>query len=358
MSKLERITLHPLFQLTLARMREFVREPEALFWVFVFPVLLALALGVAFRNRPQDKVRVAVEDSPRAAAMVELLSGSSELRVTVSNRAEADAAMRRGKEDLLVRVADGGTGPRYEFIFDPTRSEARVARLAAAQALTRNPGRDREVSAAPVIKEVAITAPGARYIDFLIPGLIGLNLMGSGMWGVGFNIVQARSKKLLRRMAATPMRRSHFLLSYILGRMIFLGLEVAAVVVFGWLAFGVRVEGSVAALVVVALLGSLAFAGLGVLVASRSQSVEAVSGWMNFVMMPMWVLSGSLFSYERFPAVFHPLIRLLPLTAANDALRAVMSDGAPLLATWPELLVLGGWGLLSFVLALRFFRWQ
>jgi ABC-type multidrug transport system permease subunit len=207
-------------------------------------------------------------------------------------------------------------------------------------------------------REETIAEPGARYIDFLIPGLIGLNLMGSGMWGLGFAIVSARGKKLLKRFAATPMRRSHYLLSFVLSRLIFLALEVAALVGFAWLVFGVVIRGSLIDVAVCAVVGALAFSGLGLLVAARPRTVEGVSGLMNFVMLPMWLLSGTFFSAARFPQWFQPLIKALPLTALNDVLRAVMNDGASLVSHGTQLAIVLAWGVVSFVVALRIFRWQ
>jgi len=342
---------HPLLELTRVRVLEFVREPEALFWVFVFPVLLALALGVAFRNRPAERVRVAVTGEGVAVArMAGELGGEPSLEVQRLDPPAAAEALRKGRVDVLVEAS--GSGLTYRF--DPTRPEGTAARLAVDDALQRARGR-----VDPVETHVLpATGAGGRYIDFLIPGLVGLNLMGSGMWGIGFSVVVARTRKLLKRFAVTPMRRSQYLASYALSRLLFLTPEIAAIVGFGWLVFGVEVRGSLAALTTVSLAGAFAFAGLGLLVAARPTTIEAVSGWMNLVMLPMWVLSGSFFSSDRFPDAFQPVIKLLPLTALNDALRAVMNDGAPLHATWSELLVLAVWGAASFVLALKLFRWK
>lgn len=254
----------PLLELTRVRLLEFFREPGALFWVFVFPVLLAIALGVAFRSGPQ----------------------------------EGTAAAAAGGE------------------------------------------------------------PPERYIEFLIPGLIGLNLMGSSMWGVGFAVVQTRVRKLLKRFAASPMHRSDYLLALVLSRLAFLGAEVTALLLAGYFLFGVTVAGSWLALGVISLAGALSFTGLALLVGARPTTVETASGWMNFVMLPMWVLSGSFFPYDRFPDAVVPAIRALPLTALNDALREVMNDGMGLAATWPELAILAAWGAAGFFLALRTFRWQ
>jgi ABC-2 type transport system permease protein len=350
----------PLLELTLCRVREFVREPEAVFWVFVFPVLLACALGIAFRNTAPEKNRVAVEitaqsDRQAAETLAAALSKATDVAATAMNPDESARALRTGKVALVLKPA-GSTGadPSFDYRFDPTRPESRIARLAVDDALQRHLGRA-DVAA---ISEEKVTQPGARYIDFLIPGLIGLNLMGSGMWGLGFAVVQARTRKLLKRLAATPMRRSHFLLSFMFSRLVFLVLEVAAVIIFAWLVFSVAVHGSLIDLGIISLVGSMTFAGLGLLVAARPKTIEGVSGWMNLVMLPMWLLSGTFFSASRFPEVFQPFIKALPLTALNDSLRAVMSDGSPLSATLQPLAILAAWGLASFLVALKLFRWQ
>jgi ABC-2 type transport system permease protein len=346
----------PLLELTRVRVLEFVREPEAVFWVFVFPVLLALALGIAFRKEPVRQFRVAVVGEASAAHRVEQhLAGAHDLAASVLSAPEAAQALRKGKVDVIVEVgaaASGGEAVTYRF--DAARADGRAARFAVNDALQRAFGRRDAIAA----HGEPVAEPGSRYIDFLIPGLVGLNLMGSGMWGLGFAIVQARTRKLLKRFAATPMRRSHYLLSFVFSRLIFLVLEVAAIVGFGWLVFGVRVRGTLADLAVVSLVGAACFGGIGLLVAARPRTVEAVSGWMNLVMLPMWLLSGTFFSYERFPDVVQPAIRALPLTALNDGLRAVMNDGAPLFTTAPQLLVMGLWGVVSFAVCLRIFRWQ
>jgi ABC-type multidrug transport system permease subunit len=343
--------LHPLAELTRVRMLEFLREPEAVFWVFVFPVLLALALGIAFRDSGGTTYRVGVTDP----AIADRLAGAANLEVTAMERALALEALGRGRLDIVVESVPGDAGPpAFVFRFDRTRAEGRAARLAVDDALQRAYGRQDLVER----RDDPIADRGSRYIDFLIPGLVGLNLMGSGMWGIGFSIVVARTRNLLKRFAATPMRRPHYLVSYALSRLLFLVLEVGAIVGFGWLIFGVAVRGPLLALLAVAVAGGLSFAALGLLVAARSRTIEAVSGWMNLLQLPMWLLSGSFFSYERFPEAFWPAIRLLPLTAVNDALRAVFRGEALLAGALPELAVLTAWGLVCFAIAVRRFRWH
>lgn len=339
----------PLFELTVARLKEFLREPEALFWVFAFPILLALALGLAFRGKAPEKIPVGVVDGPRAAATAAALERSPALAPRVYPAGAAREALRTGKVSLLVEDEDG---PVYRF--DATRPDARAARLEVDDALQRAAGRADPLRP----REVRVEEPGSRYIDFLVPGLLGLNLMGTSMWGLGFSIVTARTKKLLKRLAATPMRRSEYLLAQMLARLLFLVFEVALLVGFAVLVFDVEVRGSVAALGLVSLLGAASFAGIGLLVAARARTIEGVSGLMNFVMLPMWLLSGTFFSWERFPEALHPFIRALPLTALNDALRAVMTEGRPLVSLGLELGVLLVSGLVSFLVAVRVFRWQ
>ena len=340
---------HPLGQLTLARMREFYREPEAIFWVFGFPIVLAFALGIAFRNRGPGELRVGVAPGPGDSSIAAVLDHSPALAARVLDPAEARAALRAGRIALLV-----APGEPVVYRYDSTRTESRLARLEVDEVLQRARGRTDPAA----VRDEPVTEPGSRYIDFLIPGLLGMNLMGSGLWGVGFAVVQARSKKLLKRLMATPMRRSDYLLSFILSRLVFLVVEIAALVGFGWVMFRVGIRGSVTALALVTVLGALSFAGLGMLVASRARTVEAVSGLMNLVMLPMWILSGTFFSYARFPDAMQPFVRALPLTALNDSLRAVMIDGVSLAALGVPLAIVAAWGLASFSVALRIFRWR
>lgn len=353
--------MHPLAELTMARIKETIREPEALFWVFVFPILLAIALGIAFREKPVDKLRIAIEKSPSAEEISKLLSVRKNMEPVVLDTEEANEQLRKGKVDLIIGIdrsveaqLEGAVPKNLVFTYDQTRSANEIARMASRDEIERGLGRKDVIS----IRENKVVTPGSRYIDFLIPGLIGMNLMGSGMWGVGFAVVLARTRRLLKRLAATPMRRSHYLLGFMLSRMIFLVPEVAVLVVFGWIVFKVKVYGSIPALAIVAGFGSMTFASMGMLVASRAKTIEAASGWMNFIMIPMYILSGSFFSYERFPAFAVPIIRALPLTALNDALRAIMNDGKPLYAIWLELAVMAIWWILSFGVALKIFKWQ
>jgi ABC-2 type transport system permease protein len=343
---------HPLVQLTLVRYREFFREPEAVFWVFVFPVLLTAGLGIAFRNQAPERTRVAVVERRGASdSLVAALTRSDDLLAEEMPEAAAAQALRTGRVAIVVSPAAGGG---VEYRFDHERPESRTARLLVDDALQRAAGRRDRV---PAIDR-QVREPGSRYVDFVVPGLLGMNLMGSGIWGLGFTIVDARRKRLLKRLIATPMSRTQFLASFVLSRLTLLVLEVGALLGFALVVFGVPVRGSILSLLVICLLSALSFGALGLLLASRARTIEGVSGLMNLVMLPMWIFSGVFFSAARFPDAFQPVIQALPLTAVNDALRASMLEGAGWDRLGPELAIIAAWLVVSFTLALRLFRWR
>ena len=339
-----------LVQLSLVRLRNFFREPGALFWSFGFPLLLSVALAIAFRNRPAEPVDVAIETSSEAAEPVRAaLEKSPEVNVKRMSPEEAQAALRTGKVSLVIVP-----GAPRTYRFDPTRPESRLARLVVDDVLQRADGRV-DVTA---VAETRVTEPGSRYIDFLIPGLVGLGLMQGGLWGLGYTLVDMRTRKLIKRLMATPMRKIDFLLSFLVMRGAFLLFELPILLGFGYLAFDVPIRGSLALLTLITILGSLAFGGIGLLVASRADNVQTVSGLINLVSMPMFLASGTFFSSARFPEAVQPVVKILPLTALNDALRAVMLEGAGLRGVLSQLSILVVWAIVSMGVALRIFRFR
>jgi ABC-2 type transport system permease protein len=336
-----------------ARMLELKREPEIVFWVFVFPLLLALGLGIAFRNKPADSTSVAVIQNAQTNRIVALLEESpahASVHTTLLDRQAALKGFQFGKFDLVLEpTADGSVIYHY----DPSRPESLLARSQIDAALQAAAGRKDALAT----RNQVSSEPGSRYIDFLIPGLLGMNLMNSGMWGVGFALVDMRQRKLLKRFVATPMRRSDFLLALTASRLGLMVIEVGLLLGFGVLVFHMPVLGSIVSVLFLGALGAVAFGGIGLLTACRAQKIESVSGLINLVMMPMWIFSGVFFSYQHFPAVVQPLIKVLPLTALNDALRSTILEGTTLAGQSGRLLVLVLWGGISFALAMRWFRW-
>ncbi len=343
MSRLEESSL---FQLTSTRFRLFLREPEAIFWVFIFPILLAVGLGIAFRNRPADVLPVAATTNQ----LTQALAADTGLKASMMDEAAGAHALAIGAIDLLaIQRPDGVV---YEF--DATNPDARTARLLAESAIQTAAGRQDAVPS----QNQLVRETGSRYIDFVVPGLLGMNLMGSAIWGMGFAIVEARQKKLLKRMVASPMPRWQYMASFILSRLAMLVIEVVVFVGFARLAFGVPLRGSLLDLGIICLITSLAFSALGLLVASRAKTMEAASGLMNLVMLPMWILSGVFFSATRFPAVIQPLVRALPLTAAIDALRSNMLQGIGIDHLALEMSILLAWLIVPFAVTVKIFRWR
>jgi ABC-type multidrug transport system permease subunit len=343
----ERWKRQALLQLTLLRFREFVREPEALFWGFAFPILITVGLGVAFRNQPAQVLRVAAVTPAVSAA----LRQDKLLDVQELTTEQAAAALRAGTVALVAEPAPGGG---VVFHFDDTNPEGRAARMLADRAVQVSAGRADPV---PVSDELTREA-GSRYIDFLVPGIVGMGIMGNSIWGLGFSIVDARRRKLMKRIVATPMPRHYYLLSFLLWRLILLVVEVGVPIIFGVWAFGVPLRGSLLQLAAICLIGSLALSALGLLIASRARTIEGVSGIMNLVMLPMWILSGVFFSSQRFPDAVQPVIKALPLTSLIDALRANMLRGAGFSQLGVELAILGACFVVCFGLALTLFRWR
>lgn len=335
-----------LYQLTMTRFRLILREPEAIFWIFIFPILLAVGLGIAFRNRPADVLQVGATTTQ----LTQALAADTGLTAATMNEAEGARALATGNILLLaVQTPDGAV-----YKYDDTNPNARNARLLADRAIQTAAGRRDAVHA----RNQLVHETGSRYIDFVIPGLLGMNLMGSAMWGLGFSIVEARQKKLLKRLVASPMPRWQYLASFLLSRLAMLVIEVLAFLGFAKVAFGVPFRGSLWELAFLCILTSLAFSAIGLLVSSRAKTMEAVSGLMNLVMLPMWILSGVFFSASRFPAVIQPIVRALPLTAAIDAMRGNMLQGVPLSRMVAPVCILLVWLLVPFAVSLRIFRWR
>lgn len=340
---------HALVELTKARLREFLREKGILFWVFGFPLLMAMGLGLAFRAKPVDLPRIAVVGEARDPSVLALI-GSQRVIARPVSEPSAMRELARAKVDLVARCSAG----HVTYIYDKMQDKSAHARVVADAIVQSAAGRIDPLQAS----EESVVKLGTRYIDYLIPGLISMNLMGTSMWGVGYNLVLARKRKLLRRYAVTPMHRGQFLLSYFLSRSLFLVMEVSILVAFGRWVFGTTVQGSLLTLGVVAFLGAASFAGISLLVGARVDNTETANGWMNLVQLPMWVLSGTFFSYERFPEWLQVPIRCLPLTALADALRATYNEGAGFFQLGWQIAVLVAWGGIGFWVALRSFRWQ
>ncbi len=347
-----RLARSPVIQLALMRLRLFLREPGGLFWTFGFPIIVSFILGLAFRNKGPEPIFVAVVGGGHADELKRTIEQDPTVRVTVYSRDEAREALRLGRVSIV--ADESGSNGTVSYRFDDSRPESRLARLVVDNALQRAAGR----SDPKGTEDSKLTEPGARYIDFLVPGLLGLGLMSTGLWGIGFSLSEMRTRKLLKRLVATPMRKSDFLFSFLVVRLFILLIEVPSFLAFAHLVFDVPIRGSLFAISAVAFMGAMTFATLGLLIASRTESSHVVSGIINVISFPMYLCSGVFFSYERFPAFLHPFIRVFPLTMLIQALRSSIIDGAALGSLLVPLFTLFAWWAACFGLALKLFRWR
>jgi ABC-2 type transport system permease protein len=365
---------HPILAIAGARLREFIRRPETIFWVYLFPVLMVGVLGMAFRNQTPEQFQIATTEGIAGEVLQQILQPQNKIEIELLPPDQAQTRLRQGKILLLVtgnlagpatpdpdRVSVGtGADPAhasfdsFQYTFDPQRPGSLQARNFVNDFLQQQAGRSDPVPP----EDIAFDQPGGRYVDFLVPGLLGMSLMGGGLWGIGFAIVDMRIRKLLKRLMATPMRRYDFLIGMLLSRLIFMIPQIAILLLFSYWLFDVRIQGNWGSVALVILLGAIEFSVIGLLVASRAQTMETISGLMNLVMLPMYTLCGIFFSYEKFPEVIQPVIKWLPLTPLIDALRGLMLDGASLSSLGPELLVIFVWCLIPFMIAMKIFRWQ
>ncbi len=343
---------HPILALTKARLIEFVRRPEALFWVYLFPILMVIVLGIAFRNKPVETIDIDVAASSTAQLITDALQ-DEKITLHLHPLEECRRRLRTGKTTLIITSDETGL-ENVKYLLDPNRPGSLEARNLIENLLQVAAGRKDVIKTATV----EFQEQGGRYVDFLVPGLLGMSLMGGGLWGVGFAIVDLRIRKLLKRFMATPMKRSHFLLAMMFSRLVFMIPQIMILLLFSYLLFGVRIYGNWGSILFLIILGAFEFAAVGLLVAARAQTLETVSGLMNLIMLPMWTLSGIFFSYERFPEIVQPIIKWLPLTPIIDSLRGIMLDGKGLSEMSFEVMVMTIWSVVTFVIAMSIFRWN
>jgi ABC-2 type transport system permease protein len=342
---------HPVWELFVTRVRLFLREPAAIFWVYGFPILMLVTLGVAFRDNPQENIAVDVVGAPENSPVLSSLQNDRRFKVVTNPKEDWKKRLQYGKTDLVVEVTPEAGERGYRYWEEPRRAESRLAHYAVDAVL----GKKESLNTAQTKQ---LETAGSRYIDFLLPGMIGMGLMGGGLWGIGFVVVDMRVRKLLKRFLATPMRRSDFLLSFVFSRILFTLIDVVVLLLVGYFLFGTRCTGGYLNFSIVSLIGASSFAAIGLLVASRAETLETVSGLMNLIMLPMWVLSGVFFSSERFPEAAQPFLNLLPLTALNQALRGIMLEGSSIITYWPQLLLLSAYAIIPFAIALKIFKWK
>jgi len=371
-----------LWQLISALFREIIREPGVLFWGILFPILMSLGLGLAFTKKADVIRKVAIINITERSAMgsdnstvagflrdnceknISAGSDSWHWKYTIKDDKlgnsvflfysmkwdEAVILLKRGTINVLLF----GKSDSVEYHFDPMNPDAQLTYLKLSTIVGK--GAVQPVQSNSEIKPLTVT--GTRYIDFLVPGLIAMGVMMSSMWGISYGIIEKRSKKLLRRLVATPMKKSHFLIALIAVRITMNFIESLVLFLFALFAFKMTIQGNISALILMFLAGNIAFAGIAVLVSSHTSNTEVGNGLINFVVFPMMVLSGIFFSYQNFPDWSLPVIRNLPLTMLTDGIRSIFNEGAGYHEVAIPIFILLAIGALFFSVGLKIFKWH
>jgi len=383
---IDRIHNNQLWQLILANILEKVREPGVLFWGIGFPILMAIGLGLAFTRKPEIVRHVALIAADTGSYSIILKDdklGNTTFRLERMSWEEAMVQLKRGHVNVAVTIGDSG----YRYHFDPMNPDAQLTYVRLAPVLNRIPARDlirdpgygirdpgseirdpgsgirhpgyeEDMSSVTAAEVDVLTVTGTRYIDFLIPGMIAMGVMFSCLWGLGYGIIDTRSKKLLRRMIATPMKRSNYLLGMITVRLVMNVIEAGLLILFAWLAFGITIQGNIPALSLLFMAGNIAFSGIGIFLACHTSKTEIGNAFINVISMPMMVLSGIFFSYHNFPDWAIPIIKPLPLTMLADGIRSIFIEGAGFAQTAIPSLVLTVTGIVFFTVGLKLFKWH
>ncbi|HEY3389877.1 MAG TPA: ABC transporter permease [Prolixibacteraceae bacterium] len=371
---MNKITNHQLYRLISAHFAEIIREPAVIFWGVVFPILMAWGLGIAFTQKGEVHIKLAIVRSstgnnatPETKLLGYLMANGikkdSSYTIDLKNEkignvsliffetswSNAYTMLKKGKVAIIIE--DKLTDIKYHF--DPANAEAKTAWQLVANLAEKGTA----FYAANQSSIEPLTMKGTRYVDFLIPGLLAMGIMMACSWGISYTIIDRRSKKLLRRMVATPMKKSNFLLALITARFSMNVVEAVLLFLFAWLYFGTKVQGSWPALIILFLAGNIAFSGISILMSSHTANPEVGNGIINALVTPMMVVSGVFFSYHNFPDWTIPIIRYLPLTMIADSFRSIFNEGAGMMDLWREALILTTVGTVSFIVGLKIFKW-
>jgi len=376
------LRFNQLWQLIVALFREIIREPGVLFWGILFPILMSAGLGLAFTKKADVTRKVAVINNSEIASAgtgAEVVSGflqnCCERNLSEDKEAwqwkyvikdeklgnsiflfysmpwkEAMQLLKRGTINVILLDRDGSV----EYHFDPMNPDAQLTYLKLSNLFGKS-----DIIPEKNNSEIKpLTVSGTRYIDFLVPGLITMGVMMSCMWGISYGIIEKRSKKLLRRLVATPMKKSHFLIALITVRIAMNFIESAVLFFFSLIAFKITIQGDISTLIIMFLAGNIAFAGIAVFVSSNTSNTEVGNGLINFVVFPMMVLSGIFFSYQNFPEWSLPVIKNLPLTMLTDGIRSIFNEGAGYHEVALPIIILLTIGALFFSAGLKIFKWH
>jgi ABC-type multidrug transport system permease subunit len=339
----------PSWHFFLLFVRQYYREPATLFWSFGFPLLAALLIAPAMSNDTKTRFRVGID--PAAVSHAQLVQNLEHdplvipvpLRrsVNLENRGELASIFMQGGLDALVTdrglyVPEAGNGGQL------------MERLLLTSGESSREG---------ALKAIRVALPGVRFIDWFVPGLLGLGLLSNGLFFVSTRIVLERSTGFFKRLRLSPFKRRSYLIGFASAYSLLCLMQAVLLTLAFFLSSGFRVQGNLAEFILWGTMGGVVFGLLGLAIAARIKTVQVASGISNLFYFPMMFLCGVYFKTEYFPDAMQPLIKLLPLTALNSGLRAIANGGTPLIALTHEATVLTCWALASLLFMLRFFNW-
>ena len=358
---------YPLIQLLKAHFKEYLREPGALFWSFGFPILMALGLGLAFSGDKQIINDVAIvpkygqndtvfnilvnKNNEYSDTIIEKTFNSGYNKTTykfyITSWQEARIKLKRGIVSVIVTENNN----ILTYHSDPLNPKSELINIQLEQYFKTGHLHYFEG------KLEKIDTKGLRYIDFLIPGLMGLSIMMSVMWGISYTLIEKRSKKLLRRMVATPMRKYHFFIAQWLSRILLTFFEAAVLLGFSYYFFQIEIQGSIIALILLIITGNFCFFGIAILISSRTSNTQLGNGLISFITTPMMILSGIFFSYQNFPDWAISFIKVMPLTRLVDEMRSVINEGAGFIQSVDGILILSISGIIFFLAGMKIYKW-
>lgn len=360
-----------LLALTVANIRSYVRDRAALFWTLAFPLIFIFMFGFIFQEGGESRLTLGWVDedgSPHAIQLRQAFAGQEGTEIVDATRDAALARMREGEVDAVIVVPAGygeaiaagqsGASAATEVVVytDPSRSNLVASVYQSVQAVlgvVNLGGRPPLVVPQPE----TLQTENLNFISYFVPSMLGLSVMQVGIFAA-IPLVADREKLILKRLAATPLRRWQLVGSNVLMRLLIALVQAVIIVGVGITFFGVEIAGSLPLAVLFIVLGAMAFLALGYVIASFARTEDSANGMTSVVQFPMMFLSGTFFPLESMPDLLQGIARVIPLTYLSDALRQVMVGGAPFAPLWVCAAVLAGWLVVCFAIASRAFRWQ
>lgn len=328
-----------------ARFREFYRDTASWSWNVIMPILFVVVFALIFSSEQSDVYKVAVIDRAQAPQSLETFLATRHIKfIDVEDREDAVRKVQRHQMDMLL-IAD--QSPGY-WVNEFSANGYLLEKLLRESLLTGDVVMQREV----------VSGQDISYADWVLPGILAMNMMFSCLWGVGWVVVRYRKNGMLRRMQATPLTPMEFLTAQVIARLIIIVAVTLFVFLCVGLLIGFTVHGSYLALFLIYFSGAACLTSMGLLVATRIKSEELADGLLNLVSWPMMILSGVWFSMEGTHPFAQTLSLVFPLTHLVDGARQVMIDGADLIAVMPQIGLLMGLTLLFLGVSARLFRWS